>query len=716
MYKEFDGLIDNLLSKMTLKEKIGQLNQITGPLREDQIEGIKTAVRNGEVGSIILASSSTAGNDPQGHVNIDLYNELQRVAVTESRLKIPMIYGRDVIHGHRTVYPIPLASAASFNEELIEKCYRDIAEEAASDGIHWTFSPMLDLSRDPRWGRIIEGPGEDPYVGAGMARACVKGFQGETLKDKKSIAACAKHYLGYGASEGGRDYHRTEISDATLYNYYLPAFKAAVDAGVTTVMTSFNDISGVPVTGGKKYVTDILRGKLGFEGFTVSDWGAVEQLEKQGVAASRAECAKIALQAGVDLNMCDRCYVEELENLVNSGEVSEESVNISVKRILRIKYALGLFERPYREPFPYDKKQHEENAKELASESMVLLKNDGVLPLKKDIRVALVGPFTRERRSLLGSWTLDGDKNATENLYEALCRTVGEKNVFCRSDLAGYDDSNYLYRDADVIVIALGESYLCTGENRAVSDVSIPAAQLELINKMHATGKKVVGVCFFGRPTAMEDAADKLDAVLYAWHSGSKTAAAVCDILFGDTVPSGKTAVTFPRKSGHIPLYYNVTSSGRPVDCYYGENPQNCYLDSTPTPLYPFGYGLSYTEFCYSLPKADKNEITLEELKKGETVKVSVTVKNTGEFDGKETVQLYIRDKVASLMRPIRELKGFKKVLIKKGQSAEVIFNIGYEGLGFYNANGDYLLEKGEFQIFVGENCLTENMITVTVK
>ena len=715
MYKEFDGLIDNLLSKMTLKEKIGQLNQITGPLREDQIEGIKTAIRNGEVGSIILASSSTAGNDPQGHVNIDLYNELQKVAVTESRLKIPMIYGRDVIHGHRTVYPIPLASAAAFNSELLETCYRDIAEEAASDGIHWTFSPMLDMCHDPRWGRIIEGPGEDPYVGAQMARACVKGFQGENLKDKKSLAACAKHYIGYGASEGGRDYHRTEISDATLYNYFLPAFKSAVDTGVTTVMTSFNDISGVPVTGGKKYVTDILRGKLNFEGFAVSDWDAVVQLKKQGVASSRADCAKIALEAGVDLDMCDRCYIDELENLVKSGEVSEETVDISVKRILRIKYALGLFERPYREPFDYDKKRHEEDAKELASESMVLLKNEGVLPLNKNVKVALAGPFAQERRSLLGSWTLDGDAASTENLYEALCRTVGERNVFCQSSLAAYDDSNYLYSDADVILIALGESYLCTGENRAVSDISIPAQQRELINKMHATGKKVVGVCFFGRPTAFEDVADKMDAVLYAWHSGSKTAAAVCDILFGDTVPSGKTAVTFPRKSGHIPLYYNVTSSGRPVDCYYGENPQNCYLDSTPTPLYPFGFGLSYTEFSYSKPTADKESITLKELESGEKIKVSVTVKNTGAFDGKETVQLYIRDIAASLMRPIRELKDFKKVLIKKGGSAQVVFEVGYEKLGFYNADGDYLLEKGEFQIFVGENCLTENSITVNV-
>ncbi|MBO4733793.1 MAG: glycoside hydrolase family 3 C-terminal domain-containing protein [Clostridia bacterium] len=716
MYKQYDSLIDGLLSKMTLKEKIGQLNQITGPVSADRLEGIKAAIRNGEVGSIILASSSTAGNDPQGHVNIELYNELQKVAVTESRLKIPMIYGRDVIHGHRTVYPIPLASAAAFNCELLEKCYRDIAEEAAADGIHWTFSPMLDMCHDPRWGRIIEGPGEDPFVGAAMAKACVKGFQGENLADKKSIAACAKHYIGYGASEGGRDYHRTEISDVTLYNYYLPAFKAAVDSGVTTVMSSFNDISGTPVTGGRKYLTDILRGQLKFEGFVVSDWEAVVQLQKQGVAASRAECAKIALEAGLDLDMCDHCYVEELEKLVEDGVVLEETVNTAVRRILRIKFALGLFERPYREPFDYDVDAHRTNARALAAESMVLLKNNGVLPLKKDSKIALMGPFARERRSLLGSWTLDGDTKSCENLYEALCGVVGEKNIRCQADSVIYDNTNYLYSDADVIVLALGESYLCTGENRAVSDISVPVQQRELINKMRATGKKVIGVCFFGRPVALGDVEDKLDAILYAWHSGSQTAGAVCDILFGDTVPSGKTAVTFPRKSTHIPLYYNVTSSGRPVDCYYGENPENCYLDSTPTPLYPFGYGLSYTKFSYLKPQADKTEISLEELKEGKKVNVSVCVENIGGYDGKETVQLYIRDKVASVMRPIRELKGFKKVFIEKGDKAEVIFNIGYEELGFYNQNGDYLLEKGEFDIFVGENCLTENKIIVTVK
>lgn len=717
MYRQFDDKIDQLIAKMTLKEKIGQLNQITGPRDESQLDEIKEKIRNGQVGSIILALSSTAGNDPQGHVNFELYEELQRVAVEESRLGIPMIYGRDVIHGHRTVFPIPLASAAAFNDELLEACYRDIGEEAAADGIHWTFSPMLDRCCDPRWGRVIEGPGEDPFVGAQMAKACVKGFQGESLESADSLVACAKHYIGYGASEGGRDYHGTEISDATLHNLYVPAFRAAVEVGVGTVMSSFNAINGIPTTGGRKYLTDILRGQLGFEGFVVSDWGAVEQLEKQGFAKDRADCAKTALNAGLDLNMCDRCYIENLETLVQNGELSEETIDLAVKRILRVKFALALFERPYRKGDVYDRAAHWSDARKLAAESMVLLKNDGVLPLKKDAKVALVGPFVHERRSLLGNWTLDGDAAETPSFYEAMADAIGKENVYSQTDpLCVYDHSHYLYPDADIIVLALGESWQVTGENRAVSDISLNGAQVELIRKLKTSGKKLIGVFFCGRPVAMEGVADLLDGVLYAWHCGSQTAVAACDILFGDTVPSGKTPITFPRRSGHIPLYYNVASSGRPVNCYYGENPQNCYVDSVPTPYYPFGYGLSYTTFDYGNVCVDRSTISLQQLKDNETIKVSVTVTNTGKYDGKETVQLYIRDKVASIMRPIRELKGYQKPMIGSGETVTVEFELGYDQLGFYDERGNYLVESGDFEVFVGDNCLTENGITVTVK
>lgn len=701
---------------MSLREKIGQLNQVTGPLHESQIEGLKDSIRKGEVGSLILASSSTAGNDEQGHVNVALYNELQRVAVEESPNHIPMIYGRDVIHGHRTVYPIPLANAAAFNDELTQKCYRNVAKEARADGIHWTFAPMLDLCHDPRWGRVIEGPGEDPYVGARMARAVVKGFQGEDLSDENSMVACAKHYIGYGASEGGRDYHRTEISDYTLYNYPLPAFRAAVEAGVGTVMSSFNDINGQPVTSGRKYLTDILRGKLGFQGFVVSDWGAVEQLQKQGVAANRSDAARLSVNAGLDMNMCDKCFIEHLEELVEKGEVCEETLNLAVKRILRIKFAKGLFTNPYCSAHQVDRTDHLADARALAAESMVLLKNDGVLPLKKDTKIALAGPFMTERRSLLGSWTLDGDASETPNLLEALQNKLTEGVIFYEKEAPFiYNNIDVLAADADIILLALGESQKTTGENRAVADISLSRDQIELINRAKMTGKKVVGVFFCGRPIAMQGVADRLDAVVYAWHSGSETANAACDILFGDVVPSGKTPITFPKKSGHIPLYYNVTSSGRPVDCYYGENPQDCYTDGAADPFYPFGYGLSYTSFTYGKPLADKLECTLSELQLGDKFNLCVEVTNTGEYDGKEVVQLYIRDKLASMMRPLRELKAYQKVWIGKGETVTLKFALGYEDLGFYDETGEYCVEKGEFEVYIGENCLTNNSTTVCV-
>ncbi len=715
MYKQFKTKAKEIINKMTLKEKIGQLNQITITPYTNDMEKLYQMIRNGEVGSIILASSATAGNDPQGHVNVDLYNGLQKIAVEESRMGIPMIYGRDVIHGHRVVYPLPLASASAFNDELIEKCYRNIAEEAAADGIRWTFSPMLDLCHDPRWGRIVEGPGEDPYVGAQVAKAVIKGFQGNDLNDKKSVVACAKHYLGYGFSEGGRDYFRTEISDATLQNYVLPAFRAAVDEGVATVMSSFNDINGIPVSGSKKYLTDILRGQLGFEGFIVSDWGATEQLIHHGFAEDRKDCAKKAINAGLDLDMCVKCYIENLEALVNEGEVTIETIDTAVERILCVKLAMGLFERPYGEKFDFDKEKHLKDARELAAESMVLLKNDGVLPLEKDAKIALMGPFIGERRSLLGTWSLDGSEAETPNFYEAMKNAMQGGKLETYNSPQLFDKSSYVANSADIIVLALGESHWTTGENHSVSDISLSKDQIDLVNKMHATGKKVVGVFFCGRPMALQGVAENLDAILYAWHSGSETANAACDILFGDTVPSGKTPVTFPRKATHIPLYYNITSSGHPVNGYYGENPQDNYTDSIATPLYPFGYGLSYTKFEYSDLKVDKETITLDELKQGGKLSVSIDVTNIGDYDGKETVQLYIRDKVASIIRPIRELKGYKKIFIKQNETLKVEFQLSYKDLGFYNENGEYLVEKGSFEIYVGENCLTLNKLLIKV-
>ncbi|MBQ3057497.1 MAG: glycoside hydrolase family 3 C-terminal domain-containing protein [Clostridia bacterium] len=718
MLKKFEAKAQEIVSKMSLKEKIGQLTQLETP-KPDEVEEFKAKVRRGEVGSILTTLDATAGNNAQGSINVDFYNELQRIAVEESPSGIPIIFGRDVIHGHRTVFPIPLAMSASFNPELIEESYRYIAKEAANESVHWTFTPMLDLSRDPRWGRIIEGTGEDPYVGARVAEAVVKGVQGEDISQSDKLLACAKHYVGYGASEGGRDYHRTEISDYSLYNYYLPAFKAAIKAGAKTVMSAFNDVNGQPITSSKQYLTDILRDKLGFDGFVVSDYDAVIQLKRQGVAKTDEDCAYMALTAGLDMDMHDGCYDKTLENLVLSGVLDEGVIDTAVTRVLTVKLYKGLFEKPYCVHTEIDRTEHLEAARKMAQESMVLLKNENqALPISKEEKIALIGPFSYERRSLLGSWTIDGRAEETSHLIGTM-RGVASNVRNATFEGLDWDSTVEIFDWADVIVLALGESWSATGESRAVSTITISDAQKALIKKAKATGKKLIGVFFCGRPIAMQGIAEDFDAILYAWHSGSETANAVCDILFGDAVPSGKLPVTIPRLATHIPLYYNVTSSGRPVNCYYNENLDACYgacyVDGSSTPYYPFGYGLSYSEFNYGVPILDKTNISLSELKNGGKVAVSIDVENIGEYDCKETVQLYIHDPVAQMMRPIRELKGFKKPLILKGQSEKVEFELGFEDLGYYLANGDYIVEKGEIEIFIGPNCLTENKTVLVI-
>lgn len=716
MFEKFEKKADEILSKLTLKQKIAQLNQVPDAYSPEEIEVLKQKIRNGEIGSIVLATSATAGNDKQVVLDVEKFNEYQRIAVEESPSGIPLILGRDVIHGHNTVYPVPLASAAAFNPELVEKCYRNIAKEATNDGVHWTFSPMLDLCRDPRWGRIIEGPGEDPHVGSSLAAATIKGFQGESLSNEDSLVACAKHFIGYGASEGGRDYNHTEISDLALYNMYLAAFRTAVETGVGTVMSSFNDINGEYVNT-KKYLTDILRKQLGFDGFVISDWASTKMPVKFGITETRADCAEMCLKSGLDMEMVEGCYIDCLEDLIKSGKVSEQVLDNAVRNILKVKLACGLFNNPYTKQKKIDRTAHLEDARKLAAESMVLLKNDGVLPLSKNSRIALLGPFTFERRSLLGSWTLDGDENETKNLCEALSDAISNdgKLLYNSSQYGVFDPSSLVISSAETVVLALGESYLVTGERRAVADISLETSQIELIKRIKASGKKVVGVFFCGRPLALEGVIDLLDAVIYAWHSGSETANAVCDILFGDVNPSGKTTITFPRKTGHIPTYYNLYYSGHNVDFYYGDSVYLSYTDGVSSPLFPFGYGLSYTTFEYSNIKADKNEISLEDLQNGKKFKLTVTVTNTGDFDGKETVQLYIRDKVASVMRPIKELKAFEKPFIKIGETVELQFELGYNQLGFYDKNGVYNVEPGEFDVFIGENCLTQNKVQIKV-
>lgn len=706
MFKKFDKEIDNLICKMTLDEKIGQLNQICFSTNPQEAEKIKEKIRNGEVGSLILADSATAGNDPTSSFNRHILDDFQRVAVNESPSKIPIIFGRDVIYGHKTIYPIPLAQSCSFNPELIEECYSQISREAAADGIHWTFTPMLDLSRDPRWGRIIESAGEDPLVASRAARAVVNGVQGDF--SESNLVACAKHFIGYGAAEGGRDYHHTEISDYNLYNYYLPAFRAAVDSGVGTVMSSFNDINGENVGTTKFYMTDILRDHLGFQGFVISDWGAVEMPLRQGTALNSADCAEVAINAGTDMDMVDGAYINNLKNLVAEGKVSEETIDLAVKRILRVKMAKNLFEKPFSTQISFDRNLHLENAKKLALESMVLLKNDGVLPLKKGEKVVLSGTFVDEKRSLLGSWTLDGKAEETPSFREEFYNYFGKENVCDRLD-----------SDANTIVLAIGESNNMNGENHSLSEISISEEEKQIIKVAKKSGKKVVGILFYGRPMALEDVEEYFDAILYAWHSGSKSAAAVCELLLGVTSPSGKLSVTFPRKTGHIPIYYNALRAGKRVNAYYGDIWEgfytSCYIDGLARPMYPFGYGLSYTEFDFGEIECSKTEIKLEDLLNDEKFSIKIKVSNIGEYTAKETAQLYICDKVASSMRPHRELKDYKKLEIKKGEVADFVFEIGAAQLGFYNKKGEYIVEKGEFDIFVGDNCLCENKITVSV-
>ena len=707
MYKHFDAQIDAILSKMSLDDKIGQLNQICYSTKPDRVEGIKDMIRRGRVGSLILAESSTAGNDTNSVIDRAMLDEYQRIAIQESPTGIPLIFGRDVIYGHHTVYPIPLAQSCAFNPDLIEKCYSEIALEATSEGIHWTFTPMLDLCRDPRWGRIIESAGEDPYVASRIASAVVKGVQGD-LGDGKMVA-CAKHFIGYGAAEGGRDYHHTEISDYSLYNYYLPAFRSAIENGAGTVMSSFNDINGENVGSSEFYMQDVLRDHLGFEGFVVSDWGGVNLLRGQGTAANAADCAEKCINAGTDMDMVESSYILSLRDLVESGRVSEETIDRAVRRILRIKLAKGLFEKPYSSPQPFDRAEHIKSARHLASESMVLLKNEnGALPLSKAEKIILVGPMADERRSLLGSWTLDGLISETPTLREAFCRAIGSENVL-----------NSLDGDADTIVLALGESNQMNGEAHSLADISVSSEQKTLIRAAKETGKRVIGVMCFGRPVGLEAVAGDLDAILYAWQSGSQTSPAVCDLIFGDASPSGRLSVSFPKHSGHIPIYYNGLRPGKRVNAYYSDVWEGaltaCYIDGLAEPMYPFGFGLTYSEFSYGEITADKTELPLSDLEAGETFKVHVTLKNVGDCRAKETVQLYVSDRLASVMRPARELKGYKKCDLCANESTTVTFEIGRRELGFYLKNGKFTLERGEFELFVGENCLTNRKIIISV-
>ncbi len=704
--------VSELIHKMTLKEKIGQLNQL--PINDS--DELKEKIRKGEVGSVILARTALTGDSGNDAVMLQLLDDLQSIAIDESPNHIPIIYGRDIIHGFGTVLPLPLAMTASFNMELIEKGYRYVSQAAASAGVHWTFAPMLDCARDPRWGRIVEGAGEDPYLGAEIAKSVVKGFQGDNVSNTNSIAACAKHYIGYGASEGGRDYYSTDISDYVLRNYYLPAFKSAVCSGVKTVMTAFNEIGGQPVTSSKYLLTNILRDELGFEGFTVSDWDAVLQLKVQGVAETDADACQLALNAGLDMEMVSQCYFENIENLINEGKISINTLDEAVKRILRIKLECGLFDKPYTRPDMPEKTEFKNIALELAEESMVLLKNNNhTLPINKGKKIALIGPMVKEKRTLLGTWTPDYDISIVKSIEESFVDIFGEENVItCENNL--YDHQRICVLESDIIVLALGESYRMSGESNSVASIELDEGQKQLVRFAHSTGKPVIILMVCARPIAMHDIEPLADAILYTWHSGTMTADAAANIVSGKVVPSGRLPVTFPAVTGQIPVYYNGPSPARDiVSGYYNNCVNNNYRDISGQYLYPFGFGLSYTEFNYSNLTIAQSTISLDELKSGSKIKVSVDVENTGSIDSKETVQLYIRDTVASMTRPMRELKAYKKLFIPQSTKSIVEFEIGFEQLAFYNGQGNFVVEKGNFEIYVGKNCLADTMINLKV-
>jgi len=622
----------------------------------------------------------------------------------ETRLGIPLIIGRDVIYGHHTVFPIPLAQAASWDTEAVSGAAATMCKEAAADNIRWTYAPMLDIARDPRWGRIIEGYGEDPFLVSAMARSSVAGIA------RSGMAACAKHFVGYGAAEGGRDYNNTEISDYTLRNVYLPPFKAAIDAGLTTIMSAFNDVNGVPVSGSRRLLTDILKNEFGFDGFVYSDWDAVAQLVEQGVARDLKEACEIAINAGVDMDNPHECFVTHLPELLAEGKVSRERLDDAVRRVLRAKFRIGLFDMkptvPARPEYAF------EQARSLAAGGMVLLQNnDNLLPLpKKGVKIAVVGPMAGERRAHLGSWMLDGKTEDVVTVLEGVRAAAPEAEIITPiSGLA--DDVITACRGADYVIAAVGESHDRTGEARSVADIALSPDQAALIREISRFNRNIAAVVCAGRPLALTNIVDHAKAVLYAWHSGHTAGLAAADVLFGDANPSGRLPVTFPRATGQIPLYYNHRSAGRKIDEYYGGHEFNNYQDCPGSPLYPFGYGLSYTEFRYGEPYADKTGI-----EPGGTVTVSVEVTNAGKRAGVETVQCYVRDHVAGVMRPKRELKGFRRVFLEPGETKTVSFALGTTELSFYGADGELRAEPGTFSAYIGGDCLAKGRVEFELK
>ncbi len=718
-----DRFVADLVSRMTLQEKIGQMNQVSVSGLAPEIEN---GVRNGSIGSVL------------NEVDPVVINEYQRIAVEESRLGIPLLVARDVIHGFRTMFPIPLGLAATFDPELVREGARLTAEETTACGVRWTFSPMLDISRDARWGRMAESSGEDVLLDAVMGEAMVRGYQGEVY-DSTSLAACAKHFVGYGASEGGRDYNSTFIPERQLRNVYLPPFEAAVKAGAMTVMTSFNDNDGVPSTANGFLLKDVLRDEWGFDGLVVTDWASAGEMIAHGFAADLRDAAEKSLNAGVDMDMMSYAYISSLETLVAEGKVSEKDIDKAVENIIRIKFRLGLFEHPYVDVEAAKAVQYNDSimdaAYRTALESSVLLKNDGLLPLSAGrVKTVLVtGPMADAPYDQMGTWTFDGEKEHTVTPLAAIRQAYGDRVRiiyepgldFCRQfNSEGIAKAAAAAKRADVVLAFLGEEAIMSGEAHCLAELTLKGDQRRLLDALHATGRPVVLDIMAGRPLVLDYELERCDALLYSFHPGTMGGPALASLIFGDEVPSGRTPVTFPRMSGQVPIYYCHNNTGRPfrgTETMLYEIPVEAgqtslgntsyWLDAGFGPQFPFGFGLSYTVFDYSAPVLDKTCYT-----DGETVKVSFTLTNSGDYDAVETVQLYVRDLVGSITRPVRELKAFRRIALKAGESGEFTFELPVSDLAFYGMDLTRRVEPGEFHLWVAPDSASGEPVSFTVK
>lgn len=717
---EIESEIDGLITRMTLDEKIGQLNQLTGwgaaPARIDQIKG-------GVVGSILNET------DPS------VVNRLQKVAVDSTRLGIPLVFARDVIHGFKTIYPIPLGLASTWNPALVKDGARKTAEEATACGVRWTFSPMVDVSRDARWGRIAESCGEDPYLNSVMGVAMVGGYQGDNLADPSSMAACVKHFAGYGASESGKDYNTTWIPENLLRDVYLKPFEACAKAGAATFMCSFNDINGVPSSGNSWLLRDVLRGEWGWDGLMCSDWNSIGQMVPQGVAGDLTDAAVLAANAGVDVDMESYAYLSSLKKAVEEGKVDMKTVDDLVRNVLRLKYRLGLFDNPYvtdRTAQEYYAPDHLASAQKTAEESAVLLTNNGILPLQENVtRIALVGPMADARHDQNGTWCFDMEKERTVTPLEALRGIYGEDNVKYAPGLkstrdnseALFDEALAATEGADVIVYCAGEEAVLSGEAHCRADITLPGAQTALLNRLKATGKPVVLVVMAGRPLALVPETGTADATLFTFHGGTMAGPAIANLLTGRANPSGKLPSSLPAMSGQMPLYYAVNRSGRPasgivlidsLEMEAGQTSTGCtsfYLDAGDGPAFPFGYGMSYTTFSITDPV-----LSAPVMSRDGSVSVTARVTNTGDREGAEVVQLYVGDKVSSLVRPVKELKGFEKVTLAPGETRTVTFTITPDDLAFHSLKGEKLLEPGEFIVWVGSDATKGNPVSFTLE